>query len=289
MFDGNPYFAAMSTRDHELLAYGQCTDEIKDAMVPIVTLTRRSTEDTLQETASIFLNDIAGRQAIVDFDPEPRVIKSAEVTAERRRRLADARKERGEPPARARSAKELANDEERRRKTSAFNRNVAELMDPLDGAVKWTDMISDFPDLLPVLRATTAEQVSLQLAIIGRKGTQAAFRLRPNDESGTTAFFDSIRAIKEMSELLLVILDLEDIRGQVEPSAKVANAFFSRLYEAMGDGAEDLETVLLSNSFPRGRSGNCRGHFRCRKSNSMRMSRTHSLFGMGTTCRYRRA
>src|SRR4029077_14607034 len=101
-----------------------------------------------------------------------------------------------------------------------FNRNVAELMDPVNGAVRWTDMMSDFPGLLPVLRATTAAQVAQQLAIIGRKRTQAASRLKSSDDMGMSAFFDNIRAIKEMSGSLLVILDLEDIRGQVEPSAK---------------------------------------------------------------------
>lgn len=64
MFDEIQYFPALSTRTHEQLAYAKCSPSVKDRMVPIVTLTRYDKEETLEETASILLNDLGGRSAI---------------------------------------------------------------------------------------------------------------------------------------------------------------------------------------------------------------------------------
>lgn len=75
----------------------------------------------LAETASVLLNDLAGRRAIVDFDPIPRPTTSAEEAAERRRRNNAKRVARGREPSRPRSDKQLANQDSDREKTERFN------------------------------------------------------------------------------------------------------------------------------------------------------------------------
>ncbi|WP_074061602.1 beta family protein [Rhizobium etli] len=251
MFDGRPYFPAMSTRVHEEFAYSKCPDDVKDAMVPIVTLTRYAKGETLLETATVLLEDLGSRPAIVDFDPEPKPTTSVEEATERRRRREITRAAAGQKAGRPRSEKELANDEKNRKKTEAFNRHIIELTDPTHGAVRWVDMISDLPQLIPVLRATSSEQISSQLEIVKRKGTRGAFRIKPGDAGQVAAFFQAVRYIRESAGSLLVIVDVEDIRGRFRAASAASTDFLSRLYEGLGDDVDRLETVLLSNSFPK--------------------------------------
>jgi|GEM_PF-5473911 len=151
MFDGVQYFPALSTRAHEQLAYAKCPSTVKDRMVPIVTLTRYNKEETLEETASILLNDLDGRFAIVDFDPLPREMTSAEESAERRRRRDEVRAASSQKQPRPRSTRELASDAERRRKTNAFNGDINKLTDPRHGPIRWVEMIVSATNSPPCL------------------------------------------------------------------------------------------------------------------------------------------
>ncbi len=250
MFDGSPYFPAMSTRVHEQLAYAKCPDEVKDAMVPIITLTRYKNSETLAETASVLLNDLGGRSAIVDFDPEPRPTTSAEEAAERRKRSAEARVAKGEQPGRPRSETQLANDAENRRRTEVFNQHVNDLVDPHAGASRWIEMISEFPTLIPAVQIA-AGRIESQLNILRRKGVRGAFRIKARDTHQTQLFFNSIATIREHADSLVVVVDFEDVRGRVSTSLSAANTFYSQLYEGLGAAADTPETVLLSNSFPK--------------------------------------
>ncbi len=254
MFDGIQYFPAMSTRAHEQLAYAKCPSSVKNRMVPIVTLTRYDREETLEETASILLNDLDGRPAIVDFDPLPREMTSAEEAAERRRRKQEVRAATGQKEARARSPKELANDAERRRKTAAFNGDIHNLTDPRQGPIRWVEMISEFPELLPILGHGSRDVIQGQLDVIGRKGTRGALRLDPRQPYASTAISGSLGSIRDHIESLLIIVDLKSIRGEATASIAAAKSFLAQLYEGLGNDADHMEVVLLSNSFPPAKS-----------------------------------
>ncbi|MBO0132279.1 beta family protein [Agrobacterium burrii] len=250
MFDGSPYFPAMSTRVHEQLAYAKCPDDVKDAMVPIVTLTRYKKSETLAETASVLLSDLGGRSAIVDFDPEPRPTTSAEEAAERRKRNAEARMAKGEPPARPRSIKQLGNDAENRHRTEVFNQHVSDLIDPRGGASRWIEMISEFPTLIPVIQIAPG-QIEPQIDIVRRKGMRGAFRIKARDPNQTRMFLESIAAVRDNANSIAVVVDFEDVRGRISPTLEAAKTFYSQLYEGLGDAADTLQTILLSNSFPK--------------------------------------
>ncbi len=249
MFDGSLYFPAMSTRVHEQLAYSKCSDQVKDLMVPVVTLTRYGKSESLLETADVLLADLAGRTAIVDFDPEPRPTTSAEEAAGRRKRKEEARLAKGGKPGRPRTEKQLAMDAENRRRTDLFNKHVEDLIDPYGGGARWIEMISEIPELIPVLQVVPG-QVESQLEIIRRKGTRAAFRIKPRDASQTKVFFDNIAAVRDHTDAVLVIVDFEDIRGRVTSSLETAKQFYAHLFEGLRDKADFLQTVLMSNSFP---------------------------------------
>ncbi len=250
MFDGIQYFPALSTRAHEQLAYAKCSADVKDKMVPIVTLTRYGNEETLEETATILLSDLDGRAAIVDFDPVPRPTTSKEEAAERRRRKQEAKAKLGQPPSRERSEKELASDEERRRKATAFVGDIGKLTDPINGPLRWVDMMSEFPDLVPVLRHDNPRLIGPQLDIVARKGTASALRLNPRELSASVAIKENIRVIRDHLNTLMVIVDLQNIRGDYTTSLEAAKSFLAQLYEGLDNEAEKLDLVLLSNSFP---------------------------------------
>lgn len=249
MFEGSPYFPAFSTRAHEQLAYSKCPDDVKDGMVPIVTLTRYGKAETLLETADVLLSDLRGRTAIVDFDPEPRATTSEEQASERRRRKAEARAAKGEQPTRPRTIKQLAREGEDRGRTEAFNRHVGELTDPRGGAARWIDMISDVEALVPIVQMSGP--IPPQLDILRRKGRRGALRISPGRLEHTDAFFENIGAVRSSADALVLIVDFQDIRARFTAAVSAATEFYSRLYEGLGDDADSLETVLLSNSFPR--------------------------------------
>ena len=250
MFDEIQYFPALSTRTHEQLAYAKCSPSVKDRMVPIVTLTRYDKEETLEETASILLNDLGGRSAIVDFDALPRAITSLEEAAEQRRRKQAVRAASGEKPTRPRSEKELANDAERRRKAQAFNDDINKLTHPLHGPIRWVEMISEFPELLPIFGHGTPDLIRNQLNIISRKGTNGALRIDPRHPYASSAIPGSIGAIRDHAEALVMIVDLKSMRGEYTDAKAAATSFLTEFYRDLGGEAESLTVVLLSNSFP---------------------------------------
>ncbi|SEH24140.1 hypothetical protein [Rhizobium sp. NFR12] len=249
MFDRDLYFPAMSTRVHEQLAYSKCSADVKDRMVPIVTLTRYGKSETLLETAEVLLADLDGRNAIVDFDPEPRPTTSAEEATERRKRKEEARIAKGGSPGRPRTEKQLALDAENRRRTDVFNKHVEGLIDPNGGGVHWVEMISELPDLVPILQ-TVHGQVEQQLDILRRRGTRGALRIKARDPGQTKVFFDNIARIRDHADAVLIIVDFEDIRGRVSTSLETAKLFYAQMYEGFGEEADVIQTVLLSNSFP---------------------------------------
>lgn len=254
MFDGIQYFPALSTRAHEQLAYAKCPSSIKDRMVPIVTLTRYDREETLEETASILLNDLDGRPAIVDFDPLPREMTSAEEAAERRRRKQEVRAATGQKQSRPRSERELANDTERRRKTEAFNGDINKLTDPRHGPIRWIETISEFPELLPILGHASPDLLREQLDVIGRKGTRGALRIDPHQAYSSTIISRSLGSIRDHIDSLMIIVDLKSIRGENTAAIAAAKSFLASLYEGLDNDADRMEVVLLSNSFPPAKS-----------------------------------
>ncbi len=254
MFDGIQYFPALSTRAHEQLAYAKCPSSIKDRMVPIVTLTRYDREETLEETASILLNDLDGRPAIVDFDPVPREMTSAEEAAERRRRKQEVRAATGQKQSRPRSERELANDAERRRKTEAFNGDINKLTDPRHGPIRWIETISEFPELLPILGHASPDLLREQLDVIGRKGTRGALRIDPHQAYSSTIISRSLGSIRDHIDSLMIIIDLKSIRGENTAAIAAAKSFLASLYEGLDNDADRMEVILLSNSFPPAKS-----------------------------------
>ncbi len=249
MFDRDLYFPAMSTRVHEQLAYSKCSPAVKDRMVPIVTLTRYGKSETLLETAEVLLADLDGRNAIVEFDPEPRPTTSADEATERRKRKEEARIAKGGNPGRPRTENQLAMDAENRRRTNVFNRHVEELSDPNGGGVRWVEMMSDIPDLVPILQIVDA-QIEPQLAVLRRKNTRGALRIKPRDLTQTRVFFDNVARIRDHGDAVVIIVDVEDIRGRVTASLEATKVFYSQMYEGFGEDADLVQTILLSNSFP---------------------------------------
>lgn len=246
MFNSKTYFPALSTRVHEQFAYVKCSDAVKDAIVPIVTLTRYDKAATLAETAEILIRDLAGRPAVVDFDPQPRQTTSAEEDRERRRRKAEEREEQGLPPARERSAKELANDKARKDQVAAFNVDLSRFTDPLDGVVRWVDMITDLPGLLPVIKPLKIED---QIAVVLRKQAQAAIRLGPFSENEVNACIEAGKSIREAAENLIIILDFKTILGRYNDALKTGRGVIMRLTSAL-DSQRNPNIVILANSFP---------------------------------------
>ncbi|QRM45774.1 hypothetical protein [Rhizobium sp. BG4] len=245
------YFPSISTRVGEFLAYDLCDAAIKDAMMPIVTLTRYEETESFADAAHALVGGLDGRPAIVDFDAKPRIVTSAAEAVERRRRAAIRRAAAGQNPARPRSERELANDAERTRKTVAFNDNLQRLLDPKTGPTAWLEMTRALPELTPVVRLLDRESLWGQLDFMSDAGRRSAIRVRVDERLEVDLVVSVAEIIRSNVGSIDLIVDADNIWGRSDLALAKASSLLERLETEIGDRFAELRIILLSTSFPK--------------------------------------
>ena len=251
METGRGYFPSISTRVGEISAYDRCDEATKDLITPIVTLARYKVTESFAEAATALVAGLEGRPAVVDFDPIPRLVTSAAEALERRERSNLIRLKSGRKAARPRSAKELANDAERTRKTEAFNLNLRSLLDPLAGPYAWLELTRAFPELTPALRLANREVLRGQLEFMGRAGRRAAVRVRVDELKEVEAFQANLAVIAANAGAVDLILDADNIWGRTRTSTEKVASLLERVEKAAAARMSELRVIVLSTSFPK--------------------------------------
>lgn len=251
MFENASYFPALTTRAGELGAYQQCYDPVKDAMIPIFTLTRYAETESLIDSAGALVEALGGRRSIVDFDGRPRPVTSLAEAAERRRRKNLKRVEAGQDESRPRSERELANDAERLRRTEAFNRELSDFLDPSQGPSRWLQLLGGFPELVPVLRLIDEESLRIQLQSMIDEGRECAIRIRANEAVDRSAVMGCADLVASHADRIVMIVDAGNIWGRVDASTADVLDVLRQLRAAIGAGFDRLTMIVLSTAFPR--------------------------------------
>ncbi|MBB4954574.1 hypothetical protein H4S14_002463 [Agrobacterium vitis] len=251
MFENTSYFPALTTRAGELGAYQECFDPVKDAMVPIFTLTRYAETESLADSAAALVEALGGRRSIVDFDSRPRPITSLAEAAERRRRKNLRKVEAGEKESRPRSERELANDAERLRKTEAFNRELSNLLEPSQGPSRWLQLLGAFPELVPVLRLNDQLSLRIQLQSMIKNERVCAIRLRASEAGDRSIVLGCADVIAAGASRLVLIVDAGNIWGRADGSTANVLEVLRELRTGIGEGFDRITKIVLSTSFPR--------------------------------------
>jgi hypothetical protein len=250
MFDLVSYFPALTTRAGELAAYQQSLSAVRDALVPIFTLTRYAETKSLADSAAALIDALEGRPAIVDFDIRPRPVTSLAEAEERRRRTNLRRVQAGQNASRPRSDRQLAGDAERLRRTEAFNRELASLVEPSQGPRRWLELLHELPELVPVLRMVDARNLRQQLELMGGAGRAAAIKIRATEAYETSMVLECADLISSSAERLVLIVDVGNVWGRVDGSVMNVLDVLRRL-QADIEGFDHLTMVVLSTAFPR--------------------------------------
>ncbi|MGO7421926.1 hypothetical protein ACCT09_18945, partial [Rhizobium ruizarguesonis] len=251
MFETTSYFPSLTTRAGELTAYEQCYAPVKDALVPMFTLTRYAETESLVDSAVALMVALDGRPALVDFDTRPRKVTSLAEAEERRRRANLRRVQSGEKEGRPRSQKELARDAERLRKTEAFNESLAGLAEPSRGPFRWLDLVGNFPELVPILRMVDAPTLRRQLEQTSLAGRSTAIRIRVSQAAEAAMVLQCADIIGSCAAHLVLVVDAGNIWGRVDNAVANAMDVLRRIEAEVGEKFADLTTVVLSTSFPR--------------------------------------
>lgn len=243
------YFPCFSTRPFEFMAYSRCADQVKDSILPVITLTRQSEAESYSATLDLVSEASDGRPVIVDFDTIPRPVTSEEEAAAiRRQKAAKLKAQDGKPP-RERTAKELARYAELRRQTEQFNNHLRGLMDPLDGSTAWIGMATARPGIVPVVRLVSADAVDAQIQAVNATSVSVAFRIDPANSLQVALAGRGIAALRKPESCFLV-LDTGYVRNRAPMAAASTEAALRSLRNAAGEAFETSRRILVSGSFP---------------------------------------
>lgn len=240
------YYPSFATKSFELRAYEKCADSVKNSMVPIVTLTRIKSEDSLQDSLDLIGNLTGGRRFIVDFSTALRPITSAEEAVELRR-LRALKKNRAVPG--KRSEKQLAGDEKRRGQTQDFNSQIQRFVGSEKGNTEWIEFAGWHAGAVPTVVLSSAASVKAQVEFANTNGMGLAFRMAAGSDHELKLAVQGLTRMQDLHNTVLIV-DAGYVRNGVAKAVQATNYALHAVHLALGDQFSSLETVSLSGSFP---------------------------------------
>lgn len=245
----HPYFPAFSTREHELRAYASLDDGVKDAMLPVVMLTRAREAVSFAPALESILEATNGRPLIIDFDSVPKTEKSdEEIAAERRARQAKARADGREP--RPATAVQEARWAAQREATREFNETIRRMAAPTDGYALWRTFAMAAPNIIPQARLDDPAAALAQVEAIVSAGRKVAFRLGLRNPASVASFLYAARGLGNGEEAI-VLLDAGYIRDDLSAGYRRVEEALDVVRRGLGCAKFDAITkVCMSGSFP---------------------------------------
>lgn len=242
------YFPAFSTRDAEQRAYTELGPDILNRIIPEITLTRERDAPSLQDSLDSVLQTAAGRQVIVNFDPNPRPIKTAAQIAEERQRKADERRAQGKAPYTP-TANQEARFQRQRDITQAYNTWLAGLQSSTGGFAAWRAFTLAAPNVIPVVQMSDVSQIAAQVNAIKAADRQMAFHIDVTTPSSLTAFLVAAPHL-DRADRAVLIFDAGYIRGAVaDAEHRIINAL-SAVQLNLANLFLDMVKVCMAGSFP---------------------------------------
>lgn len=229
-----PYYPTLRCSTGEHLGYRSLSDANKDRLIPVFELSQRGNAASLDPSIAHIRQTIGNRLFLLDLchdpAPEPHISANPRDPAAERQRVA-----------------------QEREAQEAYNRELAQLLDPMDGFSAWRRLVDSFPNAIPVLQYTDADtqarQILRQAALLARNGS-IAVRVKEDDNPRIYEVVSQIFSIIDSPEHMLVIVDCGQGRQLIRQRADFARLAIGR----MTDGLEPAQlacvrAVCISNTF----------------------------------------
>ena len=227
------YYPALQSSEGEYMGYRNLSEDDKSAILPIFEIGQRKNEPNLTGTIEQLKGTISERPFILDLSKDPA------------------------PPA------FVPKDDPNPEKTAAlqksqhsYNAQLVALLDQTDGFANWRGLVSQFPNCVPMLQFTDADNQAINIL---RQGAQMAFsgfeslaiRISPDSAQTIYPVLAQLMAILPSPDRLLVVVDCGQGRIQRPEKAEFAKKVITELL-AVVDVAQQAEirAVCLTNSFP---------------------------------------
>lgn len=135
----------------------------------------------------------------------------------------------------------------------SYNAELKKLLRPEDGFFRWRELVSRFPNSVPVLQVANVrrdrENVLRQAESLCVGGASAAFRIRESRVEGLCSLAAEILLALPDPAQLLLIFDCGQSRVRVAERAAFVRWAFGNIQKQLGVRSNALRAVCMSNSF----------------------------------------
>jgi hypothetical protein len=234
-FQQYSYYPSLLCGDSEGIAYHKLSIEDKDSILPIFELSRNRQSSDLAHALE-FVRNSGARSFLLDIDkrpaPAPYVAKNP-----------------ADPKAEAKRVAEEAS------KAKAYNGELGALLTPTNGFSAWRQLVSTFPNVIPVLQYNDARQEGRQLLrqaiLFERTHASMALRIRMKNFDSACSVTSQIIAALQDPEQLLIIFDCGQGRSKIDSKIDFIQKGIQLILSELEPSQEPaIQAVCMSNSFP---------------------------------------
>lgn len=229
------YYPALLCGIGEHLGYRELSDGDKQQLVPIFELSQRGSAPDLGTAISEIHESISNRPFILDLSKEP-----------------------APPPYIPSNPQNSIQDQQRiereRQAQRSYNNVLASLLRPDDGFSNWRQLVSQFPNCVPVIQHTDgaiqSRQILRQAAMLSEGGHSIAIRITPETDQTIIGIIPEIISILSSPDKLLIIADCGQGRTNIASRATFARNTLAEILNNVEITEQPLiRAVCLSNSF----------------------------------------
>lgn len=234
-FSGIAYYPDLLCTPGEHMGYRRLSDDDKDALVPILSLSRRPSAADLADSIRMIRETAGDRPFLLDLDPRPApppyvARDPADPEADRRRVEAETRTQ------------------------ESYNRELRRLLAAEDGFVAWRTFCEDFPEAVPFLQyedpAADGLDVLRQAALLARGGNSIAIRIRQDTDLAIVGLVAQIVSILDHPGQLLIVIDCGQGRLRISERAEFARSIIQGILSEISIvQRSEVRAVCMSNSF----------------------------------------
>lgn len=247
------YVPAFSTREAELKAYAALEGDVKDQILPVITLTRQRSAIDLGSAISCVVDAAETRPVIVDFDRLLKTAKTEEDATKERKAKRDKVIALGNIPKVYTEKQEEAwrrRRGETREAVRLFNDELLKLQNPSDGYSAWRSLCLSVPNLIPTAQLGNSTEATEQVEAILAAGRDVAFRVDLCNPKALPAFLSAVRAVGQPDKAHM-ILDAGHVRGDVTGGYRLVVEALAAVRSYLGHEVfGGLQKVCMAGSFP---------------------------------------